>query len=572
MKQIKDIFNAETLNKYNVGSWSVITITYIILFFFLILPIGFIFVKSFYVDGKFTFSFIPLMFQNAIIRTSILNSLNLSVVTTLVTTLLSIPLCIIMLRYEFPFKKLFQGLILVPMIMPPFVGAIGIKKFFASYGSVNLLLLKWGWIATPIDFFGGGGFAGVVIMETLHLYPIMYLNLAAAMANVDPSLEEASENLGASKFKIFRTITLPLMLPGYFAGAIIVFIWAFTDLGTPLMFDFNQVVPVQIYNMVKDINVNPMGYVLAMFVVIMTIFFFWISKVVVGKKRYEMLGRGHIVSRVQDASKLGQFVIYGTLISVVVVALLPHLSILIYSMSSKWFMTIMPEHYTMEYYGKIFTNTMSFTGIKNSLLLSVTSTLFDIILGIMIAYILTRQKIKGLNLLDSLVMLPLALPGVVVAFGYVGIFSGTFLDPRVNPMPLLVIAYAIRRLPYMVRSAFAGFQQTSVALEEASVGFGATKFQTIYKITIPLIMANLIAGALLCFSFAMLEVSDSLILAMQEKYYPITKAIYSLFKYINDGPYLASALGMLGMVILTTAILVASRVLGKKMGELFRTG
>lgn len=552
-------------------SYSIITFVYLILFLFLVLPIAFIFTKCFYVDGHFTLSFLPLLFENLMIRTSIWNSFKIAILTTAATTFLSLPLCFLMLRYEFRWKSLFQGLLLVPMVMPPFVGALGMKKFFALYGSVNLLLMKIGLISTPIDWFGHGGFWGVVILEVLHLYPIMYLNVSAAMANVDPSLEEASESLGASKWKIFKTVTLPLMLPGYFAGAIIVLIWAFTDLGTPLMFDFNHVVPVQIFFMVSDINVNPMGYVLSMFVVLLTILFFYISKIVIGTKRYEMLGRGHIVSRGQPASRRMHALIYTILLSIIGIALLPHLGVLLYSISDQWFMTILPEHFTTQYFGEMFRNPLSYTGLRNSLFLSIGSTILDIGLGITIAYILTRKKIRGLNLLDSLVMLPLALPGVVLAFGYVGLFSGTILDPRFNPIPLLVIAYAIRRLPYIVRSAYAGFQQTSITLEEASIGLGASKGRTIFKITMPLIMANLIAGSLLCFSYAMLEVSDSLILAMQEKFFPMTKAIYSLSKYITDGPYLASALGMLGMAVLTLSILIAAKVLGKRMGELFRS-
>jgi len=167
-------------------------------------------------------------------------------------------------------------------------------------------------------------------------------------------------------------------------------------------------------------------------------------------------------------------------------------------------------------------------------------------------------------------MLPLALPGLVMAFGYVAAFSATPLDARINPVPLLVIAYAVRRLPYMMRAAYAGFQQTSVALEEAAMNLGATPVKTIWHITFPLVFANLVAGAVLCFSFAMLEVSDSLILALKEQNYPITKAIYAMLKRIADGPYIASAMGVLGLVLLSASLFLASRFFGRRMGELFR--
>jgi len=136
---------------------------------------------------------------------------------------------------------------------------------------------------------------------------------------------------------------------------------------------------------------------------------------------------------------------------------------------------------------------------------------------------------------------------------------------------LLVIGYSVRRLPYIVRSAYAGFQQTSVTLEEASANLGATPFRTLRKITLPLVTANLIAGTILTFSFAMLEVSDGLILAMKERFFPITKMIWQLMGRIDpDAPSVACALGVVGMVILTASLLVAGRILGRKMGHLFR--
>jgi iron(III) transport system permease protein len=203
-------------------------------------------------------------------------------------------------------------------------------------------------------------------------------------------------------------------------------------------------------------------------------------------------------------------------------------------------------------------------------MLSALSTLVDIVLGVTIAYLLARKRIPGKDVLDSLAMLPLALPGLVIAFGYVGAFSGTPLDARGNPFFLLVIAYAVRRLPYMVRAAYAGFQQSSVFLEEAAMNLGASPLRTVFQITLPLVFANLTAGAILCFSFAMLEVSDSLILALKDQYYPITKAIYALLGRIADGPYIASAMGILGLVLLAGSLFLAGRFYGHRMGELFR--
>jgi len=524
-----------------------------------------------YTKGKFSLGFFKLMVTNPLQRESIINSMVLGFVVTLATTILSLPLAYCLVRYNFPGRSLFQGLILVPMVMPPFVGAIGMRQLFSRMGSVNLILMKLGIIEpqNAIDWLGTG-FWGVVILEVLHLYPIMYLNIAAAMANVDPSLEEAAESMGAGRLRLLRTITLPLMVPGYFAGASVVFIWAFTDLGTPLIFEYRKVIPIQIFNMVADIRANPMGFSLVVVVILLSLGFFYLSKKFMGTKRYEMMSRGHVDIRERKAGKIGTIIIYIFILSMIFVAVLPHISVVLLSITQKWSGTILPEVYTLDHFREISSHELTLPSIKNSLIYSTISTFLDLLVGILIAYILARRKVPGKDALDLLSMLPLALPGLILAFGYVACFSGSFIDPRDNPTVLLVVIYAVRRLPYMVRSAYAGFQQTSIALEESSMSLGASPFKTIQKITFPLIIANLVAGGILSFAFAMLEVSSSLILAMKKEFFPITKAIYYVFGRVGDGPYIASAMGILGMVLLIISLVLAGRFLGKRMGELFR--
>ena len=561
----------------------------IILFFaaFLIYPLLYIFKAAFWIDGRFTLTYFQLMVTDANTRALVINSFKLGVFVTLTTTLASVPLAYFFTRYRFPGRGLMRGVILVPMIMPPFVGAIGMKMFFGLYGSVNMLLSKIGLMnpSQPVDWFGGG-FWGVVLMATLHLYPIMYLSVAAALANIDPSLEEAAENMGASRFKLFWTVTAPLMLPGYFAGAILVFIWAFTDLGTPLIFEYNEVIAVRIFRQVTDANVNPMGYALVVLIVVLTASAFYLSKRWTGGRNYEMIGRGHVGSREITANKPMCTAIYLFVGSLTFVALLPHISVVLVSLTpdaSQWRLSVLPKSYTIQHYLTVFTHEDTLPSILNSFKYSIFSTLLALAMGIAIAYLLTRKRLPFSNLLDALAMLPLALPGIVLAFGYVGSFADTSpalrhlpegiiaaVDPRKNPTLLLIVSYSVRRLPYMLRSIYAGLQQTSVTYEEASQNLGANSARTLYKITFPLIIANIIAGSILVFSFSMLEVSDSLVLAMRDEYSPITKAIWSLSQRPVGGEYIASALGVVGMIILIGCLIGAGRSLGGRLGEIFR--
>ena len=549
-------------------------ILYVILGFFavfLFYPLGYVFTKAFYFNGRFSVSFFQYIFTNPILRECILNSFLLSAVVTLLTAVLALPLAFFVARFDFKAKTFLSGLLLLPMIMPPFVGAIGMRQVLARFGSLNLILMKIGLIHQPLDFLSGGGFWVVALMEVLHLYPLMFLNLSASVSNIDPSMEEQAQNLGARGWKLFRTITLPLLLPGFFAGASLVFIWAFTDLGTPLIFEYTRLVPVQIFNMVTDIGENPMGYALVVFVLLLTLVFFWISKSLLGSKNYEMLSKGQVASSgMKNLQGFKGVISYIFIILVVFVSLIPHLSVFLTSISDAWFMSIFPQHLTTKYYGLVFSHPLTVSSIKNSLFLSFLAMVFDVVIGLAIAYILARSKLKERSLLDGIAMLPLAIPGLILAFGYVASFSSGFFDVRNNPFPLLVIAYTIRRIPYVVRSVYAGFQQISVAFEEASLNLGASVFYTFRRITSPLLAANIIAGAILSFSFAMLEVSDSLILAMKEQFYPITKAIYILIGRITDGPYIASAMGIFGMILLGLSLFAANKILGKKLGQIFR--
>ena len=533
---------------------------------FLIYPLIYMTANAFIVNGKFTTEFFRLMITDPTQWNTILNSVNLGLAVTLVTTIISLPMAAVMARHEFRGKALLNGLVLVPMVLPPFVGAVGMRQMFARFGSVNLWLLDLGLIDQPIDWLGGG-MLGVVIMEVLHLYPIMFLNVPAALANVDPSLEEAARGVGAGRVSLFRRITFPLMLPGYFAGAVIVFIWAFTDLGTPLVFEYRQVVPVQIFDMLSDVHENPMGYALVVLMLVMTLVFFGLARNFMSG--HAMMSRGHVTGASSPLSRPATIATHVAFLGITILALIPHFSVILTSIADRWYMTPLPSLYTSKYYAMVFDHELTTTSIRNSLGLSAISTALDVVIGIWIAYLLTRTRIPGRQVLDSLAMLPLAVPGIIIAFGYVGTFSGTFLDARNNPVPLLIIAYAVRRLPYMVRAAYAGFQQTSVSLEEAAQNVGASPARSIRRITIPLIFANLVAGGILCFSFAMLEVSDSLILAFEQRYYPITKAIYNLMTR-PDGPFIASAMGVIGMALLMAGLLIAGRVLGRRMGELFR--
>ncbi len=554
----------------------------------------------------FTLEHVRLVFADPLQVQSLLNALKIATITTVLSIVIALPLALMASRHRFPGKTLFSSAILVPLILPPFVGAIGFKMLLGRQGAVNTIL------GTDIDFFGGDlpllgdpswwvhvdlRLLLIALVEALHLYPIIYLNAIASLANLDPALDESAENLGAGPWRRFFRITLPLIRPGLFAGGTIVFIWSFTELGTPLMFDYKQATPVQIFEKLKEVESSAEPYALTLVLLVAAVGAYVLGKSVFGRRGHAMYAKASRASAETTLRGPLGWLVTGAFALVTLAALLPHIGVILTSVAEpgSWYRSVLPRGFTGNHYVEALTSDTAFTSIKNSLILSLAAVVLSASMGILVAYVIVRTTLKGRALLDTMCMMPLAVPGLVMAFGYVAVtltwpfqgplrvfgaeippfLDGTILDLDVvgqnpNPFPLLILAYSIRRLPYIVRSTVAGLEQTSGELEEAAVNLGASRVLAVRKVIIPLILANIIAGGLLVFSFSMLEVSDSLILAQQQSQYPITKAIFEFMNRLGDGPYIASAMGVWGMGLLTLTLVGASMMLGKKLGSIFR--
>jgi iron(III) transport system permease protein len=550
--------------------------------------VGFLGVDAPGKPAHFTFAYVAAIFADPLLREGLLHSVMIAVSVTGICAVVSVPLALLARRYDFVGKSAVNGLLLVPLILPPFVGAIGMRQILGRFGVLTALAEHLGMVGpdAPVDWFGSAQLLGVILLESLSLYPILYLNVSAALANLDPAMEQAAANLGATRWTIFRKVTLPLLRPGLFAGGTIVLIWSFTELGTPLMFDYYRVTPVQIFAQIGQVNANPVPYALTVVMLAGSATLYVVGKFVLGRGQDAAVTKA---STAADVVKLGRIRSIPVLLPFLLVggcALLPHLGVLLTSVSEtgQWYRSVLPRAYTDDHYTAALSSDATLPAVRRSVEYASISTVIDVGLGLAIAFLVVRSRLpRGVRQsIDSLAMLPLAVPGLVMAFGYLAI-SARFqvslqghpklrdlFDVHANPTLLLVIAYAMRRLPYVVRSAVAGLEQTPVDLELAARNLGASAGLTLRTIVLPLISSNLIAGGLLAFAFAMLEVSDSLILAQKQDYWPITLGIYNLFQRLGDGPYIASALGVWAMVLLTLTILSANSLLGRRMGAVFR--
>ncbi|UYV12813.1 MAG: iron ABC transporter permease [Phycisphaera sp.] len=539
-------------------------------------------------DGGWTLTHVLRVFRDPVTREGLFNASWIATGTTLLSAAIAVPLALLAARHRFPLKGAFSAMILVPLILPPFVGAIGFRAIMGREGMINTLL------GTDWDVMGEAKGLGVIIVQALHLYPILYLNATAALANLDPAMNEAAENLGAGPWRRFTRITLPLIRPGLFAGGTIVFIWAFTELGTPLMFDYDRVTSVQIFYGLSEVEGSARPYALTFVLLAASLLAYAAGKLAFGRRGYAMSTRATRASSEVTLKGAKGWLAAAAFLVVTILAVAPHVGVILMSFSGvgQWYQSLLPKSFTMAHFGVALGSDAAFRSIANSLFYSALAVLLNVSIGVTVGYLIVRTRAVGRSVLDTLCMLPLAVPGLVLAFGFVAVslawpFRGTLdlgftelgapLDGVVsvvgvnpNPIPLLVLAYAVRRLPYIVRAVVAGLEQTSGEMEEAALNLGASRMRAIRSVVLPLIVANIIAGALLVFAFSMLEVSDSLLLAQKQDDWPITRAIYAFSNRQGDGPYIASAMGVWGMALLTVTLVGASALLGKKMGAIFR--
>lgn len=556
----------------NALGWSAIVVTFAFLAVFLLLPLGISVAQGLKPSVLFAALAHPVYQQGFI------NAFAIAVVSTAMAMLIAVPLAWIGARYRFPGQRWLEPLALGPLILPPFVGAIGVAQLFGQYGAVNSALVVLGVIdvGNGPDWLGDHRFSAVCLLEALHLYPILYLTVAAGLTRLDGSLLEAAQLMGAGAWTRFRRIVLPLIRPGVFGGGIVVFVWSFTELGTPLMLGYDRVTPVQIYHGLTELGSNPLPFALVVILLVISVALYLLARLVF-LKRHDALAGKHAGVWVPVHLMGWRALCAASIVGVIVLlAVAPHAAVALIAVSGSWYGSVLPDSLTTRHLQDALAHPSVIPGVINSLLYAGGATVLALALGTFIAWVGTRWKPRGWQILDTLAMLPLAIPGVILAFGFLVMVMSipamrAVFDPVRDPTAILIIAYAVRRLPHVVRAGAAGLAQVPPVYEEAAASLGAGLWQRLSRITFPLIAGSLAAGALLTFSFSMLEVSDSLILAQRHDAFPITKVLFELVNILGQGPAIACAFALWAMLFLASCLWLSSAVLGRGVTTLFRT-
>ncbi|RYF35448.1 MAG: iron ABC transporter permease [Comamonadaceae bacterium] len=530
------------------GAWTVAAAVAAFLLVFLLIPVGLVIFTAFVDEtGGLTLGHFANFFNQSIFRESFFNSLVVSLASVFFASLIAVPLAYLTVRFEFRGALLIQTLGVLPLIMPPFVGAVALQLIFGRNGSVNLLLDEYFGFKIPIM----DGLTGVTFVESIHYFPFILLNLVAAMRNIDGAMEESALNLGAKGFRLFRRIIFPLAMPGFLAGAALVFVKVFDDLGTPLVMGVTNMLAPQAYLRITSVGIDdPLGYVTSVLMIAFSILALWMAARVMKGRDYATLQKGGGSLQRRKLGGWESVLAHGWIAVVLFIVLAPHLGILLMSFAKVWSFSVLPDAYTLAHYANVFENSQQMIG--NTLLYCVLAAGLDVLIGTAIAWLILRTTLPARRWLDYAASIALAIPGLVLAIGYLRLFKGVnlpFTDtPVVTTWVLIMLAYAVRRLPYALRACMAALQQVHISLEDAAQNLGATRWRTVRRVMVPLMAGGMLAGFVTSFITAAVELSATLLLTSSEAQAPMSYGIY-LYMQSAAGRGPGAALGVLAVVV-----------------------
>ena len=516
--------------------------------------------------GRLTLVNFAAFFTDAFYLRALWKSLVLGAATVAASSVIGIAVAFLLVRFEFPGRSLFGYLTMIPIISPPLVGTLGFTFILGRAGSINVLLQDVFDLLRPINFLYG--LHGVVLVETLHLFPMITLNVVDALGKIDPSLEEAAESVGARGWRKFWTVTLPLMTPGYVAGALLVFIWTFSDFATPLILGVQDLLAPQAYlNIVQfvDRRIFRMGIVISALMVILAVVFLMVARRWVGLKDYASLS--YTVVERRRLTRWKQAGAVGFLSMLMLLSFIPYAGVALASFSKGWSLTPLPLSYTLQHYERVIVETPKY--ILNSFLYSGLAVALCIVVGVPIAWVLARSRLPGRGALDSINTLILAVPGTAIGIAYIRAFHFDLpgFDRGLTSFWIIMpIVLAVRRLPYTVRAAHSSLLLVHRSMEEAAQSVGATGLRTIRDISLPLIWKGIVVGSLFSFMTSLQEASAVLFLALGG-WEMITNGIFTF--YIAGSSSEAAALGAILIAVAALSVLLINRLAAGRMGGVF---
>lgn len=518
---------------------------------FLIYPFCTLITRSFFsskVDG-FTLENYIRFFTKKYYYSALGRSLFVSVVTTITTLIVGVPIAYVMSRYNVWGKNFLHIFIIMSLMSPPFIGAYSWIMLFGRSGLVTKWFAQFG-VHLPSIY----GKLGIILVFTFKLFPYVYLYTTGAMGSIDSSLEEAAENLGSNKLRRLWTITLPVVLPSIAAGAIMVFMTSLADFGTPMLIgEGYMVLPVLVYNeYMSEIGGNAhLASALSVVVVVCSTTVLLVQKYFVTRKNYVMTAMRP--PKEEELHGVKRFLVTFPVVLVTFIGILPQIVVIISSFIKSDF-TGFKRGFSLDSYTTIFNRL--WTNIRNTFVFSTIAIIFIIIIGMLISYIIVRQKGIAGQLMDMLIMFPFVIPGAVLGISLIVAFNK---QPVIltGTAAIMIIAFIVRKLPYTVRSGSAFLQQMDPSVEEASISLGVSPMQTFIKVTARLMAPGVLSGAILSWITCINELSSSVML-YGGKTSTISVAIYT--EVVRNSLGTAAALASILTVSTVVSLLIFLKV------------
>lgn len=493
--------------KFHWDFWTGVTVLSIAVFaLFLIYPLFSLFVSAFQdpETGAWSMQNFVHFFERKYYYQSMINSFSVTTCVTILAVIIGTIVAYFMTLYKIRFKSAVEICIVISLLSPPFIGAYSWILIGGRNGYVTRFLAQYG-----IDFSSIYGFAGILLVLTLKLYPFIYLYVAGAMKNIDSALIEAAESLGCSGIRKVVTIIVPLITPTILAGALMVFMNAMADFGTPMLIgEGYNVMPVMIYSEFINEVGDQANFAAAMaaLMVLITSTIFMLQKYVVNRKSFTMSSLRPLP--VGELHGLRKVIVHLFIYTLVALSMIPQL-VVIYTSFLKTSGSIFVDGYSLDSYRTIFDSLG--TAISNTYLFSTTAMIAIIFLGMTIAYLTTRKKSWLTEIIDTLSMFPYIIPGSVLGITLLLAFND---EPLLlsGTAAIIIISLIIRRLPYTLRSSSAILYQLSPSMEEASISLGASPLKTFFKITAVMMLPGVMSGAIISWITAINELSSSIIL------------------------------------------------------------
>ena len=531
--------------------WILISIGILLLYLlFLIYPLFSLLQQSVMGPEGFTLEYFQKFFSKAYYFNTLWNSFKVSICATAITLILGVPLAYFYNMYEIRGKTFLQLIIILCSMSAPFIGAYAWILLCGNNGLVTNLCRELLHIQIPSIY----GFGGILLVLSLQLFPLVFLYVSGAMKNIDNSLLEAAENMNCTGARRFFKIVVPLCMPTILAAALLVFMRAFADFGTPLLIGQGyRTFPVEIYNAFFSETGGNYGFACATSVIaiLITTVIFLIQKWSSNKFSFTMNAL-HPIER-KKAKGVFNVLIHVYCYLIVGIAFLPQIYIFYESFRKTSGKAFVPG-YSLASYQSAFK--VAGNAIKNTFVIGLSALVIIILLAILIAYLVTRRRSPLNNTIDVMSMLPYVIPGSVVGFALIMAFNKKPLI-LTGTMIIMIIALVIRRLPYTIRSSAATLQQIQITVEEAAISLGCSKMKAFFKITIPMMANGIVSGAILSWVTIITELSTAICL-YTVRTQTLTLAIYTYVLRGNDG--IAAALATILSFTTIVSLLVFMKV------------